>query len=207
MARTSHHSTRLLCAAALSLGLLFMMVGAASASTARPFHASVTDADPKIGSSIAQAPAAVTVTTAENMKPGAVNSNLFVYGPKGDLVSQGDATIGLSDPKHMSVKIKGNDRGVYVVQWKTVSADDGDPDQGAFVFTVGAATSAPAATTTATAPTSSGIPLWVPIVAGVVALLVGLGAGIGIGRAGRSVVAPVGTVPAANQKETTPSQL
>jgi len=152
------------------------MAGTASA------HASVIDSNPKMNSTVilAKLPTTITVTTAENMKPGASNSDLLVYGPSGKLISQGDATIALNDPTHMSVAIKPEKAGVYTVYWKTVSADDGDPDQGAFGFTVTSTSSSPS---TATTSGVTGTPIWVPIVAGIVALLVGLGVGIGIGRA------------------------
>jgi methionine-rich copper-binding protein CopC len=178
--------------------LLVMFVGTASAASA---HAKVLSATPAIGSTIAKPPTSVSVQTAENMVPGPKSSNLFVYGPNGDLISQGNATIPLNSPREMSVPIKPDGTGVYVVQWKTVSAEDGDPDQGAFVFTVGAtAASAPSqhnATPTTVTPASSaspGTPVWVPIVAAVVALIVGLAAGMGIGRR-RTVPA---TLPQAN---------
>jgi len=171
----SHRRLQLLCALALTLGLLFVIGGTAWA------HAAVIDSNPKMNSTItlAKLPTTITVKTAENMKPGASNSDLFVYGPSGKLISQGDATIALNDPAHMSVSIKPEKAGVYTVYWKTVSADDGDPDQGAFGFTITPMASSPSTATTA-API--GTPIWVPIVAGIVALLVGLGAGIGIGR-------------------------
>jgi len=151
------------------------MVGTASA------HAAVVDSNPKMNSTItlAKLPTMLTVTTAENMKPGASNSDLFVYGPSGQLMSQGDATVALNNPMHMSVAIKPDKTGVYTVYWKTVSADDGDPDQGAFGFTVAATASSPSTVTTSA---TAGTPIWVPIVVGIIALLVGLGAGIGIGR-------------------------
>jgi methionine-rich copper-binding protein CopC len=177
-------------AALSSLSLLFLMfIGTASAASA---HAKVLSATPAIGSTIAKPPTSVSVQTAENMKPGPQFSNLFVYGPNGDLISQGNATIPLNNPREMSVPIKADGTGVYVVQWKTVSAEDGDPDQGAFVFTVGAAAATvPTATPSqqnsapATQPGSAaslGTPILVPIVAAIVALIVGLAAGIGIGR-------------------------
>jgi methionine-rich copper-binding protein CopC len=194
-------------AAAFSLGLLLLLAGSASA------HAKVISADPGLGSTIALAPTKITVTTIENMKPGAKFSNLFVYGPSGALVSQGDATIPLNNPKEMSVTIKpekGN--GVYIVRWITVSADDGDPDEGAFIFTVNSAgpvasTSTPTKqTSTPTSAASSGIPLWAPIVTGIVALLVGLGAGAGLGRRS-AIIIPTGqtSAMAANEKERTPT--
>jgi methionine-rich copper-binding protein CopC len=175
-----HHHLQMLCAGALSLGLLFVIAGTAFA------HAAVIDSNPKMNSTItlAKLPTTLTVTTAENMKPGASNSDLFVYGPSGKLISQGDATVDLNNPTHMSVTIKPDKTGVYTVHWKTVSADDGDSDEGAFGFLVTAASSSPSTGTTS-APT--GTPLWVPIVAGIVALLVGLGVGVGIGRSKKEV--------------------
>lgn len=177
--------TGLAALSSLSL-LLFIVVGTAYA------HAKVISATPAIGSTIAKPPTSVSVQTAENMKPGPQFSNLFVYGPNGDLISQGNATIPLNNPREMSVPIKAEGAGVYVVQWKKVSAEDGDAAQGAFVFTVGAAAvTTPAATPAqqnsapATPPgntASPGTPIWVPVVAAIVALIVGLAAGLGIGR-------------------------
>lgn len=161
--------------------MFWLLVATASAV---PAHAKVTGSNPAAGSTVSQAPTTISVTTAENMKSGPSNSNLQVYGPNGELISQGDATVDLNNPQLMSIKIKPSGKGVYVVRWNTVSEDDGDPDQGAFTFTVGApvvAKTAPAAPAA-----SSSIPLWVPIVAGIVALLVGLGIGFAIARGTRA---------------------
>jgi methionine-rich copper-binding protein CopC len=175
-----HCRLQVLCAFALSVGLLLVIAGTAFA------HASVINSNPKMNSTItlAKLPTTLTVTTAENMKPGASNSDLFVYGPDGKLISQGDATVDLNNPTHMSVAIKPDKTGVYTVYWKTISADDGDPDSGAFGFTV-VATSPSSSTVTPPAP--AGIPIWVPIVTGIVAVLVGLGVGVGIGRSKKEV--------------------
>lgn len=170
-----HRGLPVFSAVALSLGLLFIIAGTAFA------HAAVIDSNPKMNSTItlAKLPTTLTVTTAENMKPGASNSDLFVYGPSGQLISQGDATVALNNPTHMSVAIKPDKTGVYTVYWKTVSADDGDPDQGAFGFTV---TTIPTSPPIAANSALTGSALWVSIVAGLVALLIGLGIGVGIGR-------------------------
>jgi methionine-rich copper-binding protein CopC len=182
---TFNRFTRIIAAALFSLALLFAI---ASTVSAHPAHAKVLDAIPAIGSTITQPPARVTVHTAENINPNPKLSNLFVYGPSGDLISQGDASVPLSNPKEMSIAIKSDGNGVYVVRWITVSALDGDPDQGAFVFTVKpSAAATPVAstgptTTQANTSGSGGTPLWATILIGVVALVVGLGAGLGIGR-------------------------
>jgi copper resistance protein C len=180
--RRSHRTLRTAIASFMSLGLvLFVAVSTASA------HAKVIDSNPKMGSTITQAPTTITVTTAENMKPGAQFSNLFVYGPSGDLVSKGDGKIPLNNPKEMSITITPQkNAGIYVVRWITVSADDGDPDQGAFVFTVNPAGAAATPAKQAVTPTStagtSGTSPWIPIVVGVIALLIGLGGGFALGR-------------------------
>src|SRR5436305_10760038 len=182
--RPSYRYLRLSGAALLGLGLLFVVVGTVSAHVA---HAKVLSATPAIGSTITQAPAKVTVFTAENINPDPKLSNLFVYSPAGDLISQGNAKVSLSNPEEMSIDIKPTGNGVYVVRWITVSAEDGDPDQGAFVFTVKPAVVAtPTATGNGTSSTTTssgtdGIPLWVPILVGIVALVVRLGSGLGIG--------------------------
>ena len=192
-----------------------MVVGAVSAHTAHPAHAKVLSATPAIGSTITQAPTKVTVFTAENINPDPKLSNLFVYSPAGDLISQGDAKVSLSNQEEMSIGIKPTGNGVYVVRWITVSAQDSDPDQGAFVFTVKPAavatptTTSHGGTTTTTSSGTGGIPVWVPILVGVLALLIGLGAGLGIGRnAGRpsAVSAMRQRIAAEEQHDTTPTK-
>lgn len=182
---------RLICLSVVSLGLFFTLIGTALAS---PMHAKVISSDPAANSTLKVSPKKITVTTAENMKPGAANSNLLVYGPSGELISQGDAKVDLNNPEKMSVDIQPEKNGVYIVRWTTVSAADNDPDQGAFVFTVG--TSASSSTPAQAQPTTISKPAatpathasdntpanWIPIVTGLIALLVGLGVGVGIGR-------------------------
>lgn len=95
-----HCSVHLVLAVLLCLGLFFVMMGTASA------HAKVLRAIPAIGSTITSAPTMVTVFTAENMNPDPKKSNYFVYGPAGELISQGNASVSLSNPQQMSVPIK-----------------------------------------------------------------------------------------------------
>lgn len=214
---TLHHRIqRLSIATLLSLGFLFVMAATVSAHPTVPAHASVLTAIPAIGSTITQAPTTVTVTTAENINPDPKKSNLFVFGPSSEatnrLISQGDAKVSLTNPKEMSVTIKPDPQhsnGVYVVRWITVSALDGDPDEGTFVFTVQPTTptKAPITTTTTTQASTGGIPLWVPIVVGVLALLIGLGSGLAIGRRGsKSTISRMRKAVAERQEPTdTPS--
>jgi copper resistance protein C len=203
--RTLYYRLQLPFALMLSIGLLYFMTGTVSAHSTIPSHAKVYKAIPAIGSTITLAPTTVTVFTLENINPDPNKSNLFVYSPAGDLISQGNATVSLTNPREMSITIKpdkANLNGVYVVRWITVSAEDGDPDQGAFIFTVNAGvvtTPTPVATTTiSTAPSTTttngtgGIPIWVPIFVGVGALLVGLAVGLALGR--RRTASSIGTM-------------
>ncbi len=185
----TRQSTRLLTAITLSCGLFFVFFGVASAHTMVANHAKVNRAIPAIDSTIATAPTTVTVFTVENMKTDLKDSNLLVYGPSGDLISTGNAKFDVNNPQTMSVTIKPEKDGVYIVRWNNVSSDDNDPDQGAFTFTVKSGTTAAATMTpakTTPAPTTSGTPVWVPILVGIVALLLGLGAGFVFGSNRRS---------------------
>jgi copper resistance protein C len=199
--RTIYYRLQLPFALLLSMGLLYLVTGTVSAHSTIPAHAKVNKAIPAIGSTVSQAPTTVTVFTLENINPDPNKSNLFIYSPAGDLISQGNAKVSLTNPREMSITIKpdqANLNGVYVVRWITVSAEDGDPDQGAFVFTVKTGvvtTPTPVATTTPSTTTTSGTsgtPVWVPIVVGVIALLVGLGVGLGFSR--RRNTSSIGTM-------------
>ena len=212
---TTRGRIQLLFVTLLGSGMLVIMAGTALAHTLLPTHAKVLTAVPAIGSTVAQAPTTVTVNTAENINPDPTKSNLFVYSPAGDLISQGNAQVSFSNPKQMSIGIKPTGDGIYVVRWITVSALDGDPDQGAFVFTVKSgitATPTPVPTHTQSTPPASssgtgGTPVWVPIVVGILALLIGLGGGLGLAR--RSRPASLGTMRkavATEQEEEAPTK-
>jgi hypothetical protein len=124
------------------------------------------------------------------MVPNPSVSNLFVYAPDGALISTGNGKVALNNPEQMSVNIKPEKDGIYVVRWITQSAEDGDKAEGAFVFTVKANAASSATNNnpstpspTVTTPTTNNNNAWLPaIITGIVTLLIGLGAGFGIGR-------------------------
>lgn len=171
-------------AASLALGLSMALAGVASA------HAAYDHSTPAAGAVVATAPTQVTVVFKENIDPK--GSSLAVYhmtdaknttnfDQESKQVSPDNGTqYPLSDPKSMTIPMQGDGDGIYAVVWKTVSADDGDPDAGVFFFGVGTGnvlgTSSAASTPTTTSSTSSGTPVWVTILVGIVALIVGAGA-------------------------------
>ena len=165
--------------AALSLALALAAVpGIASA------HAYYISSTPAAGAVLKAAPALVTVHFAENVNP--TGSDMVVFDARHHQVSTAAAQVVTSDLKTMTVPMVGDGDGTYLVEWHTVSADDGDPDIGAFTFTVSASESVsavPTATTSGTTKsgtghaggTSGGTPVWVTVLIGLAGLVAGAG--------------------------------
>jgi hypothetical protein len=92
-------------------------------------------------------------------------------------VSTSQAQISPSDPYTAFVSMRGDGSDIYRVDWNNVSAEDGDPTLGAFVFGVdpsGKTDKVPpvAASTTA----SSGVPPVLTVLVGILGLLIGAAA-------------------------------
>lgn len=161
----------------LPLALLALLPGAASA---RALHAGFSSSDPSPDAILKAAPTTITIRYLENVKPE--GSDIVVYDAKHQMVSTGAAKVDTADLKTMTVGMRGNGADTYLVEWHNVSADDGDPDIGGFVFHVnvnGALPTGSAALPTGSAASkgsSSGAPAWVVVLVGVLGLIVG-GAG------------------------------
>jgi methionine-rich copper-binding protein CopC len=190
MRQVLHSARRLwlagILAASMALVMSIALAGVASA------HAAYDHSTPAAGAVLATAPTQVTVVFKENIDPK--GSSLTVYhmtdarnttnfDQESKQVSPDNGTqYPLSDPKSMTITMQGDGDGIYAVAWKTVSADDGDPDAGVFFFGVGTgnvlgtSSAASTPTTSTTSTTSTGTPVWVTILVGIVALIVGAGA-------------------------------
>ena len=119
------------------LGLLLAVAAAAPAAA----HAELLGSDPVPGAQLDQAPAEVLLTFSEPLSAATVT----VLDGSGSPVTAGRA--GFADPAHRRVRSplqSGLPTGVYVVNWRVVSADS-HPVSGAFSFGVG--TAAPAEST------------------------------------------------------------
>jgi copper transport protein len=170
--------------AAFSLALLGALApGIASA------HASYVSSTPAAGAVLKSAPSVVTVHFAENVNP--TGSDIVVYDARHKSVSTAAAQVSHSDLKTMTVPVTGDGDGTYLVEWHTVSADDGDPDIGAFTFTVNS--SAKASATPTAAPGGSGpsgggtggAPVWLTVLIGLLGIAAGAGgAYVAMRRAG-----------------------
>jgi methionine-rich copper-binding protein CopC len=168
----------------LTGGLLFALVMAFITASTAFAHAAYVSSDPQSNAVLTTAPTTVTVHFAEPLNP--TGSAIIVYDAHHKQVSTAPAQVDQADLKTMSVPMRGDDSETYLVEWQTVSAVDGDPDIGAFTFTVSAnatpttgapiSSTASAATTTSNGSSQSGAPVWLVALTGVAGLVVGAGA-------------------------------
>lgn len=164
---------RILIRRAFAIGLTSLyaaLLALALPLSAAQAHAAYVTSTPAANAVLKADPTTVTITFAQNLDPNGLS--ITVYDDKAKVVSTGPAHISTADPKSASVAMKGDGSDIYRVDWTTVSATDGDPTLGAFVFGVAPSGSSdkvpPAATTTTT-----GTPAWVAILTGVAGLAVG----------------------------------
>jgi copper resistance protein C len=137
-------SGRLRFVAALTLalsGLFGVSIGVASA------HAQYQSSTPAANSTISTAPSTLQITYTQELS----DIHVSVIGPHGTEVTTAPAKFDLENRYNASVPVGADGPGVYTVLWHNVSGDDGDPNDGQFVFTVaGVAPPTPSPTATAT---------------------------------------------------------
>ncbi len=155
------------------LGTLSLFLAPFTASA----HAAFGSSDPAPGAILKAAPTTVTIHFLESITPS--GSDIVVLDATGKQVSTGPAKVAPNDLKTMTVSMQGNGSETYLVQWHNVSVDDGDPDIGAFTFTVnptsvGNTSTSTSGTHTATS-SSSGVPVWGTVLVGLLGLVVGAG--------------------------------
>jgi copper transport protein len=144
-------------------------------------HAAYKSSNPPANSVLKTAPTIVSITFVQRLSPQGLS--IKVYGNRGEVVSTGVAQVSFTDPYTASVTMKGDGSDIYRVDWNNVSAEDGDPTLGAFVFAVDPSGKSDKVT--------SSVPTEVhesPGVSPLVAVLIGL-AGLAIGGMGGVYVA------------------
>jgi len=160
------------------IGLLLAAAVALLAPGIASAHAHYGSSNPAPNAILTTAPTTITVHFMENVNPQ--GSDLVVYDAKGNKVSTAPGQVDRNDLKTMTVSMQGNGSEIYMVEWHTVSADDGDPDIGAFNFLVNPSAATKQTVlpkTTTTTSSSSGMPIWLGVVLGVIGLVVGGGGG------------------------------
>ncbi len=150
-----------------------VMLALALPLSAAQAHAAYVSSTPAANAVLTATPTTVTITFAQNLDPKGLS--ITVVDNKATVVSTGPAQISATDPKTASVTMKGDGSDIYRVDWTTVSAVDGDPTLGAFVFGVDPSgkTDKVPPTAASTTTTTTGTPAWVAILTGVAGLVVG----------------------------------
>jgi len=123
-----------------AVGLALALLGLLGAASLVSAHARYDRSDPAADSVVASAPTQLRVWfTQELVTRG---SRLEVLDAAGNRVDQDDSRVDLNDPdrKLMLVTLMPLADGVYTVNWRSVSAEDGDDADGSFRFGVGAST-------------------------------------------------------------------
>ena len=117
-------------------------------------HAAYERSTPGAGAVVAEAPAQVEIWFTQELFRRQGENWIRVTGPDGAEAHATEALIDDDNRRHMSVTLApGLPAGEYVVNWRTLSADDGDSEEGSFTFTVdpqAVATSTPMSAATAT---------------------------------------------------------
>src|SRR5689334_5078877 len=83
------------------LGLGWIGIGTGGTAFAQ---AEMIKATPEASSTVQDVPDAVMITTSENVKLDPAETNIYVYGPHGKLVSKGNARVGQT-PRTLSVPV------------------------------------------------------------------------------------------------------
>ena len=168
---------RLIATLATLLWCLCLATGASA-------HASLVAADPSDGSVLAEAPQMVQLRFNESVAPAVINL-IDATGKK-----RSDVTVKAIDQSILVTLPKDLPRGTQVVSYRVIS-QDGHPVGGSLIFSIGAATGAPAE-----APKESGTInglIWLTRIATYLGLFVGVGGVFFISWIGRARVA-TGTI-------------
>jgi len=140
----------------LTVGLSLLPLSAALA------HADYLRSRPGAGANVAEAPERVDIWFTQELFRRAGENWIEVVGPDGVPVQEGEAEIDDDDRAHMWVDLQAPfSPGDYRVTWRTLSAADGDTEEGEFTFRFDpqvAVTSTPMGEEFASSPPSSAPP-------------------------------------------------
>ncbi len=114
----------------LALASLAPLLCAASVAHA---HAMLDHASPRVGSTIAGAPAELSLWFTQEVEP--VFSKIEVRDSNGSRVDEGDVRPDASDPTELHIALKPLPRGTYEVRWQVLSVDT-HTTEGRFRFSV-----------------------------------------------------------------------
>lgn len=122
----------------MAVALVALVLVAVMANRPAAGHAEPVESDPPIGSTLPVAPERVTVIFSEEVVAG--GTDLTVTGPDGSPANLGDSTLDLDDLARVTVSVGLRPDlapGTYTVNWRSLSAEDDDREEGSFTFNVG----------------------------------------------------------------------
>jgi methionine-rich copper-binding protein CopC len=141
------HRLRLAASSAVAL-----FAGFAIAAGVASAHAQYSGSTPSANATVSDVPAVVQITYTQELS----DIEIAIAGPDGSNVTTGPAKFDLANRHNTSVPMRGAGPGTYTVVWHNVSGDDGDPNDGSFVFRVAEAT--PAQVTAPSPPAAASNP-------------------------------------------------
>ena len=95
-------------------------------------HAQYTSSTPPANATVASAPSSVQIMFSQELS----DIKVSITGPHGSEVTTAPAKFDLEHRQNASVPMYDDGPGVYTVLWHNVSGDDGEPNDGQWVFTV-----------------------------------------------------------------------
>ncbi len=98
-------------------------------------HAVPLESFPASSASLTRVPGSVEIRFSERIDGGA--SLISVEGPSRAVVSERSVRYVENDPYRITVPVRDDGKGAYVVEWSVVSQDDGHFTKGAYLFSVG----------------------------------------------------------------------
>jgi copper transport protein len=116
---------------AFSLLLLITLLAAALTAQA---HANLVRSQPAANTTIDDAPVEIRLWFSEAVEPS--YSRITLRDTEGETVATSPAYIDADDPRQLILEPRELPEGLYTVAWRVVSAVDGHPTQGSFVFGV-----------------------------------------------------------------------
>lgn len=100
-------------------------------------HARPVRVVPGHGAVLSASPAEVEIETSEDMERTAGANEIVVTDASGKTVTTGTATVDAGNRRRLTAPLAASlPAGDYTIRWKTLSAADGEADQGTFTFRV-----------------------------------------------------------------------
>lgn len=111
-------------------------IGLFAASKDVSAHAEPNEIRPGDGARVTTVPTRVEIVMSQELARREAANDIDVIGPDGAEVTTEPAALDMEDRRRLSVPLPSDlEPGTYTVRWKSLSAEDGDPEEGELSFT------------------------------------------------------------------------